>query len=494
MNFKIKTILYVFLVFAVLLNCFEFMLLFQDNNQGDFFIHMTFAKNIAQGSFSYNGVLSNGTTAPLYTLFLGLLYFFMGETTILVAKLLSFMFYMISAYLLYIIAIETTKSKIIGLTAVLFWLLFPYNIFWCTTGMETFLFIAVSLYAVYALISNKNIVYTGLLLGTSYLIRPEALVLIILSWYYILFETRQKHSTKERILFILTTILVPLSLIITNFVYFGYVLTSSQMSRILTTETIMQLFGLSIGLENIKLFVTYFFPATILFCISIRKIIQNKNKDLKLIMFLTIIFLVVYTFVIPSSRGYRYLLPIIPFFFLISVIPLRNKLFFITMLFIVFTTYNIHMMPSFIDDTNSFSVKTITMQNTGLWMKENLPENITTLAYEVQIGYYSEKRILSLNGILDYKALSYIENKSNLYDFITTERPDYLLGYFPCAYGNNSYWSNTIFASFPRVPEETKFVHVGDTLNIKEISFEVVHIDEIEKMPIYKMDYQLFTK
>jgi hypothetical protein len=145
----------------------------------DAFIHLTFARNIAEGhGFSFNpDVPTYGITAPLWTLLLALLstVFYPGQVMV---KTLSILFGVLT-----IPAFRRLASNI-GLphrTAIIITIAWAVNVWlvrWTASGMEATLALLLLILAFNAQLEDRYI--SGLWLGIAILCRPEAVVLIVI--------------------------------------------------------------------------------------------------------------------------------------------------------------------------------------------------------------------------------------------------------------------------------------------------------------------------
>jgi len=143
----------------------------------DAFIHLTFARNIAEGhGFSFNpDVPTYGITAPLWTLMLALLSTVFAPGQVMV-KVLSILFGILT------IPAFRRLASTIGLpdrTAIIVTLAWAVNVWlvrWTASGMEATLAVLFLILAFDTQLEDRNI--SGLWLGLAILCRPEAAILI----------------------------------------------------------------------------------------------------------------------------------------------------------------------------------------------------------------------------------------------------------------------------------------------------------------------------
>ncbi|HEY5573172.1 MAG TPA: hypothetical protein VIK64_09205 [Anaerolineales bacterium] len=169
----------------------------------DAWIHLVFARNIARGSgFSYNpGEMIAGSTAPLWTLLLAGSEFLPGGA-IYWSRLFGVLFLLLAGYLVYRIALLFKVgwgiALLLGLTAVS-----TSRLVWASlSGMETTLFISLSLLGIYSSFSSTAINSRYHYLATfsialATLTRPEGIVIFLVLWIKnILFLENREGGSK----------------------------------------------------------------------------------------------------------------------------------------------------------------------------------------------------------------------------------------------------------------------------------------------------------
>lgn len=142
----------------------------------DAFIHLTFARNIAEGKgFAFNpGVPTYGVTAPLWTLLLALFSIPFVPSQFMV-KLLSVAFGVLT------IPAFRSLAKTIGITdrsaviAAIIWAVNVWLVRWSASGMEAPLALLLLILAFEAQIRKRFV--AGIWLGLAILCRPEAAVI-----------------------------------------------------------------------------------------------------------------------------------------------------------------------------------------------------------------------------------------------------------------------------------------------------------------------------
>lgn len=512
-QFFLRKVPILLLSIFILLSLIQSIILFPAT-EGDTYIHYVFARNIAQGHwFQYNtGELSTGSTSPLWTVILGGLYRIGGGDNItLWSKILSIIFLLGTIPLVYLITQHLFLNPKVSLLASLFWAVNPFAAYWAASAMETLFFIFLVLLS--ALLFEKVIKYKfekrwrticlGFVLGLTSLTRPEGIIasLIILALIFIKIFRLQTPAFKK--VKILTNLFLPLIVIISPYYIFIYlnfqtIFTSSSISRLLSARKVaFQTLGIYWTPKVFFSLGKYYFAFLIPFVFGFLKLIQGrdlvKSDNLQFFSLIWLLFhFSFFTFIMPDIYVLRYTLPMMPFYFITCALGIkllfdifykkRSRIFLIFVIIFIFITLseNLFLLKKRYLQAKESPVNV--MYNTGTWLKDNTPENSLIAAGEVQVAYYSGRKVLSLDGIIDGKATPYRKAKSNMLPFLERYKPDYILGQFI-----PRFWQDTIFLRL--VQDESGEYKIGSKLNIDRLEFTLVHIDEEEKIPVYKIDY-----
>ena len=153
--------------------------------EDDAFIHLEFARSVAAGQgFAFNGMVTNGDTAPLWVLVLVTLHA-LGIEWILSAKLACLLGLVSTVLAIFFLARDLVAHndslRRLGPAAVAVTVLNPYFVHWSFSGMESVTAIGVSLWAIRATFvrppSWRGALTSVTLLGIGPLLRPELLLL-----------------------------------------------------------------------------------------------------------------------------------------------------------------------------------------------------------------------------------------------------------------------------------------------------------------------------
>ena len=148
----------------------------------DSWIHQTYARNLVEygGWFFIPGILSAGSTSPLWTLFLTPGHLFQTDFFYYWTFFISGILFIGSS-----IFFQKLFEKLIGKTTKYPWagflFLFEWHLVWSVnSGMETVLFIFIILSVFYYLLSkgDRNLWLLWILLGIVMFVRPDGLTLL----------------------------------------------------------------------------------------------------------------------------------------------------------------------------------------------------------------------------------------------------------------------------------------------------------------------------
>ena len=192
----------------------------------DAFITFRYARNLAAGfGFVYQpGQWVLGVTAPLFGIFLSLLYYFglsVPQTVIALNILLDAFIFTVT-----ILCMNDDNDSVVLPLFVIFFGVSPIMNRICVGGMEMNVFLFVSLIALF--LYQKGFRYSALCLAAiSYFIRPEALILVGVIILVEMFSVRKRRVAFHILL--AGAVIVPFLLIL-HF-YYGSVLPQSVLSK-----------------------------------------------------------------------------------------------------------------------------------------------------------------------------------------------------------------------------------------------------------------------
>lgn len=455
---------------------------------GDAFIHFVFARGIAEGqAFTYNGEFSAGSTSPLWSILLAPLWKIFGMKIIWVVKIFAGFFTTLAVLLTFAVAQKISRNRALALVAsalVAGSYVFSY---WSAKGMETSLYVCLVLISFLFYLKllelplkwgtlKKNVfleLLFGILLGLTILTRPEAWLLAAFLGVPLIIR-RGWH--------VLVSIGIPALLVLSPYYLTlleetGQLLPSSAARILRAQQWALEFGGIHFTLEILKVSLTKLLPLTPFFIFLLWK----KPQLDRFIFFPVLAWLAFhvffFTFIFPTTEGYRYLLAALPFFCLIALMGVwqlnPQKLRTIALTFILVGSFSIsgqqlaeriqsitHCEVPFIDNVR---------RETGLWLKENTePNDLIALKEVDQSAFYSERKVLSMDGTLDSKAIPFVRSGDHL-GLIVQERPDYFV------------LEEEMYREYPDWQDSELTILAdpslgsGDSKTLADISFDFVH-------------------
>jgi hypothetical protein len=153
--------------------------------EDDAFIHLEFARSVFEGhGFAFNGMVTNGDTAPLWVLVLAALHSFGIEWTVCAKLACALGLVSTVAAIVYLVrdlAESGSQFQHLAPAAVAVTVLNPFFVHWSFSGMESVTALGISLWAIRATFvrppSWGGALLSATLLGIGPLLRPELLLL-----------------------------------------------------------------------------------------------------------------------------------------------------------------------------------------------------------------------------------------------------------------------------------------------------------------------------
>ncbi len=421
---------------------------------GDAFIHFVFARGIADGQFFfYNGQFSAGSTSPFWSLLLAPVWKIFGMQIIWAVKILASFFVALAIVLAFKFAEKISSNRIAALaTAALLATNFVLP-FWAAKGMETPLFVCLVLgsFLVYLELVNPPAKSTsssltpqisgeltlGLILGVAILTRPEAWFLTAFLGIGLLAQKKWRA---------LLTVGLPTALIFAPYYFWLFANTGSifpsTIARILRARQWAHEFGgIFFTLEIPKILVTKFLPLTPFFLLFFFYKPVNPpprwwvNSSISYPIFAWLAFHAIFFSVIfPTTEGYRYILAALPFFYLISILGVFRlpKKWQTPILVLVLLGSLLISGQQFLERRASIAsceqpFLDQARRDVGLWLEENTPTDSLIALKEVdQSAFFGERRMLSLDGTLDARAIPFVQSGDQL-QFLKNERPNFFV-------------------------------------------------------------------
>ncbi|MFC2153907.1 glycosyltransferase family 39 protein [Candidatus Altiarchaeota archaeon] len=492
---------------------------------GDTYIHLTFARNIAQGDgFSYNrGEPSNASTSPLWSVILADLYRLVGHEKVLDAgRIVAGLFHLLSILLMYLVVKQVLPGSPVAVLAAFLWALNPNAADWAMRAMDTSLFILVVLLSAFLLstplhfFTVEPLVVLGVVLGFVILSRPEGWLWFIIS---MIFSAMNLGGAQDKSLllglFLLSTVVVVSPYYIWMLLRFKTIFPSST-ARILHHRQFAERWGpLFYHKDAYNLVVRGLYKSLIPFALlGVALLVYQgfvwADVALSTLLLFTIAIVAVYSFVVPGiDYGYRYILPALPGVIIFSVYGLDLLHQYLPMpVWILLLTYVVWI---FIRRSHEEFIRTREFMESYMigqeepvrsamakWVRDNLPADVTIAAKEVdQLAFHSKQgqRILSIDGLIGGEALPYLQ-EGKLPQFLNKFRPTHILIEGQIYRGNYPFWSSTELA---KLADDKRFEKDG-SYKINGLKFTMLHeesfhpfVDMKGKLSKEKVFWRLFS-
>ncbi|HMS64063.1 MAG TPA: hypothetical protein PKD83_02280 [Ignavibacteria bacterium] len=398
----------------------------------DPWIHLTFAKNLTQYfSFSYfkDQIVTAGSTSPLYT-FIVAIGFLITSKEMILSYFLGISFFVLGATAFYKLSlVEFNKEYFFALSCTGLFVADKWLNFISISGMETTMFILILVLTAY-FYRTRNAVPFAVMLGLIMWTRPDGATFIIaIILDYILVKI---YSAKDLKLNLFTSadlkkILLIFAGLVGLYFIMNYVLSGSILPNTYNAKLTYYTPEYRDRTDFIKYEVWNYFKAgsyyvlMIGFLFSVLKLlydIYTRKYNQNTVYILFIIGLVfVYWLKLPyAARFGRYMMPVIPFFILVSVIGFRDlaRLFnrfaesslFANIVFYIFIGLVLFMgVKDYTDARELYAVESRYIYSrqvkAAYWLRDNTTESDVVGTHDIgAIGYYSNRKIIDLAGLV----------------------------------------------------------------------------------------------
>lgn len=412
----------------------------------DAWIHQTYAKNLAQnGKWEFlPGEVSGGSTAPLWTLMLSLGFLLGLQTPYVWSAFLSIAALIGIGLVAFEILRKSEKSSHkLWLLGSIF-VVMDWHILWSSvSGMETILYCFFSLLLVLLLLDAKKWLGIGLLAGLILWVRPDGVTWLGPILLILIVQILQKKVVLRQILFLI----IPLIILMGLYGWFNYSVSgnlwpNTYYAKQMEYSSILQL---SILVRLGKVFLIPVSGVGILllpgFIRSLFLVIKNREPWLLAITLWFLGYGFVYALKLPATYQHgRYLFPLIPIFYLIGLIGSLDIHKLISESFrpwlkvlrifwcstaaasILFASISV---VTFIDDLNTINRL---MVQPAMWIKEFTPTESIIAAHDIgALGYFSERKLVDLAGLINPEVIPIIRDEAALKEFLEQKDAEYIV-------------------------------------------------------------------
>ncbi|MEO8512091.1 MAG: glycosyltransferase family 39 protein [Ignavibacteria bacterium] len=445
-------ILAVLLILSVILPYYYITYAFSVNHYYSFplddpWIHLQFARNIAEyGSFSYfkNELVTAGSTSPIYTLILAA-GFLITKNEMWLSYVLGILFFSLSVFYFYRLAGNIfLKENWLAIAAALLLVFDKWLNLISVTGMETTLYISL-LAACYYYYRKLNAIGFAVTLGLTFWTRPDALAFIaaIVIDYLFRVYLRQKNPKENSDIALfdrkdLYKIAGVFGLIIGAYFIMNLMISGSLLPNTYGAKVKYYSAEFRSRADFLKIEVWDYFTESaylLIFIPFVFGVIALFKDSVKLkynILVPALLFILIHIFIywykLPYAHRFgRYMMPLIPFFILLSVYGSReffkwfanflgdkklvnalNILLLAGTVLYVAAGYNKNK-EVFQDQSRHIYIRQV---ETAKWLKNNTPAGSIIATHDVgAIAYYSERKVVDVVGLINPEFISKLNTK-----------------------------------------------------------------------------------
>ncbi len=452
----LKIIINVLVVIVPLILSFLFIRFAQQENKflsfplDDPWIHLTFAKNLAHYfSFSYfkTEMVTAGSTSPLYTFILALAFFVSGNE-MEISYILGMIFFGAASFAFYkLCSLEFDNEIIFALLCSGLFIIDKWMNFITGSGMETMMYILILILCIY-FYKKRSAVPFAIMLGLILWTRPDGVAFIaalIIDYILVIYYSKD-HS--DLILFSgseLKKILLIFAGIVGLYFIMNYSLSGSLLPNTYNAKLTYYSPEFRSRTDFLKYEVWDYFKTgaylvlMIGFIFSVLKVIydvykKTYNPNTVYVLFIFALIFIYWLKLPYAHRFGRYLMPVIPFFILLSTIGFRdfakflNKIsdnsLFAKIIFYAWVAIVYFMSVKDYDESKKTYAKECKyiyqrQVTAALWLKKNTDENDVIATHDVgAIGYYSGRKIVDIAGLVTPELINKI-NDANYVNFMT---------------------------------------------------------------------------
>ncbi len=409
----------------------------------DAWIHQTYARNLAvrQEWAFLPDQPSAGSTSPLWTLLLAGGFFLPGPpyfwTYLLGAVLLVGLGHLVEAIIRAQVPSYSATSPWIGVFCILEW-----RLSWLAlSGMETLLHIfLVTLVLGMLVMGSRKYFLLGSLIGLSIWVRPDGVTLLVpVAIYILLVEKTAALQLRALLVCSLGSALLMIPYLWFNFALSGLLMPNTFYAK-QQEYAIWQAVPLAQRLSSgVVVFVAG--PSLVLLWGFVQKVlaeIRMRRWVFALIAAWVVGYIVLYISRLPAYQHGRYLMPALGIFIVVGLIGILESLaaaqsrwqqfhrrlvltmlVALTLVFTGFGAFTYGQNVAFIENE---------MVDTAKWVARNLPPTALVAAHDIgALGYFGERRILDLAGLISPEVIPFIRDEARLSEYISQQGADYLV-------------------------------------------------------------------
>ena len=427
----------------------------------DAWIHQTYARNLVmQKTWSYsNGVISGGSTSPLWTLIISAGYLFSnGIVWTLFISVIIFLLLILNSVKILAQLISSAANWQLLIAAAL--LILEWHLLWASvSGMETLLYSLVIILLMFQLLQeNPKWGVIGFLSGVLPWIRPDGLTVLGPVFLVLSLQLIQKRGGKKEIL----SFLCPFIIIFGGYLVFNQITSGNwlpntfyakqtEYHELLQTPLLTRIF--SEFFQIITGSGVLILPG---FLFSIFWSVKKKEYGKLAIILWIIGFVILYAWRLPVTYQHgRYVIPVIAPFFILGLDGMNSLLKLIkntkTIHLLSFSWYGSLLALSvvfYVLGINSYrsDLKIVNklMVEPAQWVSENLDAGDMIAVHDIgAMGYFTKNPMLDLAGLINPEVIAFMNDDQKIISYMRNKNAKYFIG-FSDWYKNSSEWGQVI--------------------------------------------------
>jgi hypothetical protein len=408
----------------------------------DAWIHQTFARNLAQyGEWSFNpGQPAAGSTSPFWTILLSVGYL-LGIPKLIWAFGLGVILLSLVGWTVYAWFSRSLSSRLSFGLAVL--VMSEWHLVWAAlSGMETLLQALFLRRVLRAFLKEKpRWIWIGVVCGLSIWTRPDGISLLGPILVGIGYAIRNRTNIRQAIISVCVISVLGGGFLAFNAAIAGTVWPNTfyakqmEYQELLSVPLINRFIGMwlaplaGVGMVLLPGFLWGMFRDL------------QKREIMRIAIYLWILgYVLLYAWRLPVTYQHgRYLLPMMPVFLVLSltgVLGIDMKRWAANLRFIASRTYGIVVCLTAVlflflgarAYATDVAIIEQEMVDSAIWIEQNTPSDSIVAVHDIgAVGYYSERFIVDLAGLIDPSVIPDIRNPERLADYIVRKNARYLM-------------------------------------------------------------------
>jgi len=415
----------------------------------DAWIHHTYARNLARGQwFTYtDDQASSGSTSPVWTVLLSAGHL-LGVHPVNWSLLLGALFHILTALMVYQLSLLYFGDRwLAAWSAILTGL--EWHLVWAAlSGMETTLFVALSLLYLYLIQTQWQRTWLlGLVGGLLFLTRPEGALLVGIAGVRVLWGYRGvwRRAFKSLVMMGLMFLLVISPVMIFNTVASGHPLPGTFRAKY---EQWVAPWTIGKGLNYLVVVLKWFWLRGPLFLFFPLALVggwlawRRRMTDLIPAGAWLLGLPLAYTFVLPSigERG-RYLMPLIPLIVILgawAAVEFLRSTRFKRLAWALITLATLMTLVFWVNGARAYekNVRSIESQHmvVARWLRDHTSPDAVIATQDIGVlAYFSDRRLIDLAGLTEPAIVPIMHQPEQMAAYIRGQGGDYVV-IFPSHY------------------------------------------------------------